>query len=89
MGNIDVARKVFTTALGMRDSFPERNRLDTIILWKTWAWEELMDGNLREALNVLISIPDGKFVGNTGDETPGSKTALLRVKKVDSLIFLK
>jgi len=44
-----------------------------------------MDGNRREALSVLLSIPDGKFPGSReGDDSPFSKAALLRAKRVGS-----
>ena len=80
MGNIDAARKVFSTALGMCGSSPEDGQRDGIHLWRTWTWEEIMDGNLREALSVLLSIPDGKFSGDNGPAF--SKAARLRAKRV-------
>ena len=83
MGNIDVARKVFSTALGICGSFSEDRRRDGILLWRTWIWEEIMDGNRREALSILLSIPDGKFSGNReGHDFAFSKAARLRVKRV-------
>ena len=84
-GNIDVARKVFSTALGMCGSSPEGGRRDGILLWRIWAWEEIMDGNKREALSVLLSIPDGKFSGDReGHDSALSKAARLRTKRVSS-----
>lgn len=83
MGNTDAARKVFATALGMCGAYPEANRRDGIILWKTWVWEELMDGNLKKALDILLSIPNGRFIeGNPHEDNVSRKTALLRAKRV-------
>lgn len=82
-GSGDAARHIFSTAISMSGSFPESNRRDLIILWKTWAWEELMDGNSFNALKVLISIPNGKYTAKTNDETLDlGATAVLRSKRV-------
>ena len=78
-----MARKIFTTALGMCSAYPEGTRRDAIILWKTWAWEELLDKNHQEALNVLLSVPDGKLDSNRFVNSPTLRKAeLLRAKRV-------
>lgn len=78
-----MARKIFTTALGMYSTYPEGTRRDAIILWKTWAWEELLDRNHQEALNVLLSIPGGKFDSNRSiNDLMLRKADLLRAKRV-------
>lgn len=83
MGNIDLARKVFSTAVGMCGSSPECSQRDGILLWKTWAWEEIMDGNRIKALSVLLSIPDGKYSDNReGHDSAFNKAARLRAKRV-------
>ncbi|KAF8425864.1 NRDE-2, necessary for RNA interference-domain-containing protein [Tirmania nivea] len=82
MGSIDAARKVFSTALGMCGSSTEDCCRNGILLWRTWTWEEIMDGNRKEALGVLLSIPDGKISGNReGHDSAFSKAARLRAKR--------
>ncbi|KAF8468860.1 NRDE-2, necessary for RNA interference-domain-containing protein [Kalaharituber pfeilii] len=81
-GKVDDARKVFATALGMCGSFPEDSKRDKIILWKTWAWEEIMDGNYWQALRVLLSIPKGELIGvKTGNSEAFDSTVILRAKR--------
>lgn len=83
MGNIEMARKIFTTALGMCSAYPEDTRRDAIILWKTWAWEELLDRNHQEALNVLLSVPNGKLNSSRFiNDLTLRKAELLRAKRV-------
>ncbi|KAF8439532.1 NRDE-2, necessary for RNA interference-domain-containing protein [Terfezia claveryi] len=82
MGNIDAARKIFSTALGMCGSSSEGSRRDSILLWRTWTWEEIMDGNKSEALSVLLSIPSGRFSGDREEhDSAFSNAARLRAKR--------
>lgn len=59
-GKVDAARNIFATALGMSKGFPEANRRDAILLWRTWAWEEL--GDPSRAIRVLLSVESGKLL---------------------------
>ena len=87
MGNTEAARKIFSTAVGVSGSYPEESRRNAVILWKTWAWEEILDGNYKKALNVLLSMVDGKFIGNViGEDVSAHKTMLLRARRVSILI---
>ncbi|KAG0637046.1 NRDE-2, necessary for RNA interference-domain-containing protein [Tuber brumale] len=67
-GSADSARNVFSTALGMSVGFPEANRQDSIFLWKTWVWEELMHGDASRAVRVLLSIDAGRLLIDGDDE---------------------
>lgn len=59
-GKVDAARNIFSTALGMSKGFPEVNRRDTILLWRTWAWEEI--GDLSQTVRILLSVESGKLL---------------------------
>lgn len=59
-GNVGAARKIFSTALGMSKGFPEANRRDAILLWKTWALEEL--GDPSQTIRILLSVESGKLL---------------------------
>lgn len=59
-GKVDAARNIFSTALGMSKSFPEADRLNAILLWEAWAWEEL--GDSSRAIRILLSVESGKLL---------------------------
>jgi hypothetical protein len=67
-GGLEAARNVFSTALGMSPGFPEANRRDAIVLWKTWVWEELTRGHISQAIRILLSIDFGKLLPEEGSE---------------------
>lgn len=90
LGNCSMAENVFSTALVMCDSLGEDDTRDAILLWRSWAWELLEDDRLQEALNIIVSIPEGhppKFEQgssprNSVDKTQFPPTALLKARKV-------
>jgi hypothetical protein len=57
-GNRDAASGVFSAALGMSKSIPESDSKDSILLWKSWIWGCLEDGNKDLSLRYLLSIAD-------------------------------
>lgn len=59
-GKIDSARNIFSTALGMSKGFPEADLRNAILLWRTWAWEELVDPS--QAIRILLSVESGKLL---------------------------
>ncbi|CAZ79699.1 unnamed protein product [Tuber melanosporum] len=67
-GSTDSARNIFSTALGMSADFPEATRQDSIFLWRTWVWEELMHGDVSRAVRVLLSIDTGRLLIDGDDE---------------------
>lgn len=58
-GNREISTNVITAALGMRTSLPEVEQRESILLWKTWAWAYIDDGENSAALKCLFSIADG------------------------------
>jgi hypothetical protein len=73
-GNKDTSGGIFAAALGMRSSLPEKEQDNTIILWKTWAWCFLDDGDLQNALKCILSIANGdpKTVSTVNDASPAT-----------------
>lgn len=67
-GSLEAARNVFSAALGMSPGFPEGNRRDAIILWKTWVWEELMKDHVSQAIRILLSIDTGTLLPEEGNQ---------------------
>ncbi|PYI21436.1 DUF1740-domain-containing protein [Aspergillus violaceofuscus CBS 115571] len=56
-GNHGAADHVWATALSMSRTFPDHDRVDSILLWQTWLWELLNTGNMAHAFYILLSIP--------------------------------
>ncbi|KAI9753560.1 MAG: karyopherin beta [Chaenotheca gracillima] len=90
LGNINASDKVFSTAISMSHTFPEADKNDTILLWRTWIWEYLQDNNdVRNAWRALLSIPEGKPLDeiptdNSSENSAAFKAhpaALLRAKR--------
>lgn len=59
-GKTDAARNIFSTALGMSKGFPEVDLRNAILLWRTWAWEELV--NPSRTIRILLSVESGKLL---------------------------
>jgi hypothetical protein len=58
--NKEVAKGVFTAALSLSSTFEKDKSNDNILLWKSWIWGCLGDGDNVSALGLLLSIADGK-----------------------------
>lgn len=86
-GNLEAARNVFCTALGMSKGFPEAARRDTIVLWTTWIWAEMSLGQYDEALRLVLSIESGKPVEKAPTTVPGNVpgSVLLKARRVSLL----
>ncbi|RAH47194.1 uncharacterized protein BO95DRAFT_385957 [Aspergillus brunneoviolaceus CBS 621.78] len=60
-GNHGAADHVWATALSMSRTFPDHDRVDSILLWQTWLWELLDTGNMAHASYILLSIPQNSI----------------------------
>ncbi|KAK2802260.1 hypothetical protein FQN50_007441 [Emmonsiellopsis sp. PD_5] len=58
-GQTPTAEHVWTTALSMSDNFSEEDKIDNILLWRTWIWEMLDQHNDNKAVQLLLAIPNG------------------------------
>ncbi|OAX85331.1 hypothetical protein ACJ72_00296 [Emergomyces africanus] len=58
-GQITAAEHVWTTAISMSNSFKDEDKLGTVVLWRTWAWEILSDHNNDKVIRLLLAIPNG------------------------------
>jgi hypothetical protein len=58
-GSRETATNIVTAALGMRASLLEPEQQNLILLWKTWAWASLDNGDNSDALKCLFAIADG------------------------------
>jgi len=79
-GNTDVSTNVITAALGMHASLPQNEQQGSIILWKTWTWAFLDEGDNIGALRCLCSIAD-KSPSNMNTVDVPSPAALLKAKQ--------
>ncbi len=79
-GNIDISTNVIIVALGMQTSLPQNEQNESIILWKTWTWAYLDEGDNVGALRCLCSIADGLHSSKAVLGIP-SLAALLKVKQ--------
>lgn len=59
-GNKEAAERVWSTALSMSKTFPERDQEDSIILWQTWVWDAVDIRRFEKALRLLAAIPSGQ-----------------------------
>jgi hypothetical protein len=47
-------------AIAMSKEFSDNAWRDSIMLWNAWIWEELLSKNTQAALQLVLSIVDGK-----------------------------
>ena len=89
-GNIEAARNVFSTALGMSQGFPEVHRRDTVFLWKVWIWEEICEGNISQAVRIMLSIEAGKLLDSKEVDVDQniSPAVLLKTRRVSIPILM-
>ncbi|GLA79523.1 hypothetical protein AtubIFM56815_000319 [Aspergillus tubingensis] len=82
-GNQAAADHVWATSLSMSKSFPDRDRVDSIIVWRTWIWELLDAGNAAQASHLLLSMPqnsiDLKILSDASSNPSFSPTSLLKI----------
>ncbi|KAA8893364.1 NRDE-2, necessary for RNA interference-domain-containing protein [Sphaerosporella brunnea] len=57
---IDAGRKIFTLAIAMSKELSENARRDAVFLWHAWVWEELLSKNTQTALQLVLTIGNGK-----------------------------
>ncbi|KAL4816636.1 NRDE-2, necessary for RNA interference-domain-containing protein [Aspergillus spinulosporus] len=60
-GNHAAADHVWATAISMSKSFPNQQRVDSVILWHTWIWELLEARNIAHAAHLLVSMPQNNI----------------------------
>ena len=86
------AQKVIITAINMSRCFDASTQRDTIVLWRTWIWELIDSRRIQEALQRLLTLPDGNIseemtkaggISHGAVGTAGS-AALLRARRVSS-----
>jgi hypothetical protein len=70
-GNNEMAETVFSTALSMSGSLSEVDQQDSFLLWKSWAWETIQC-NPRRALEIILSVCEGKVQSWQGDVPPAA-----------------
>ncbi|KAI9818591.1 MAG: hypothetical protein M1832_004364 [Thelocarpon impressellum] len=71
-GNSTVASNIFCTALSMSGTFAEADQHDAILLWRTWIWELLQDGLTFVAWQRLLSVADGRILGESELSSSGN-----------------
>ena len=76
-GNKQVAAGVFEAALGMGKAISEDHQKDLIMIWKSWIWSALDDGDNTTALRLLLSIAEGSL----SQTLASSPATLLRAKQ--------
>ncbi|KAL4998399.1 NRDE-2, necessary for RNA interference-domain-containing protein [Aspergillus recurvatus] len=59
--NHAAADHVWATAISMSKSFPNEQRVDSVLLWRTWIWELLEARNIAHAAHLLASMPQGNI----------------------------
>ncbi|CAG7974791.1 unnamed protein product [Penicillium nalgiovense] len=82
-GDRDVAHNVWSTALSMSKNFDARELTDSALLWNSWIWEMLHDGQKNQASYLLQAMPYHKvhlLSYNTADELDLNGPNFLSVK---------
>lgn len=54
-GKISTARKVYANALQLSQDFSEKEKIDTLLLWRAWAEMEWECGRADAAMAILIA----------------------------------
>ncbi|KAH0541960.1 hypothetical protein FGG08_003592 [Glutinoglossum americanum] len=85
--NIDTATSVFVTTIEMSKTLGEIKQQNSILLWKTWVWELLQKGDMLEAWQKLLCIPEGKvtaadaWLEKGGDPHKVTPAAILKTRR--------
>ncbi|KAI5310327.1 hypothetical protein KEM55_008479 [Ascosphaera atra] len=83
-GNADSAEGMLRTTLSMSHGFSERDRSSCILLWRTWVWEALKQGQPGKAMKLLAFMASGQVpsqVSEAGEIL--SPTEVVKVQKVN------
>ncbi|KAL4875044.1 NRDE-2, necessary for RNA interference-domain-containing protein [Aspergillus karnatakaensis] len=84
VGNHAAADHVWATAIPMRKTFSDGERLDSLLLWHTWIWECLNAGNTAHAVHLFVSMPqnnvDLKNFPTASSQVEFSPTNLLKIR---------
>lgn len=85
-GNFSAAEHVWATTLSMSKSFPDQDRIDNGLLWRTWIWECLEGRDLARASHLLLALPqqsvDLKLLAEEPRQPTFSATNLLKLHSV-------
>jgi hypothetical protein len=76
-GNEEISNGVFSAAISMSKSMPEKQACEAILLWKSWVWTSLEASDNSTALQRILSVPDG-LPSNTITNSP---TTLLKTSQ--------
>jgi hypothetical protein len=89
---IGSGRNVFSMALGMSKGFLESSRNDTVFLWHTWIWEEILAGNAQDALWLILASENGeppkKPMSLMKVNQPVSKALVLKARRVSVSVLM-
>jgi hypothetical protein len=70
-------------AIAMSKEFSENARRDSVMLWNSWIWEELLSKDTQAALQLVLSIEDGKpHIGPAITPDNVSQPLLLKTRRV-------
>lgn len=87
-GNPDAAEHVWTTTLSMSKGFTAEERIDRIILWRTWLWELVNKQDYTKAIRLLLAMPDHEkdpailIERNRDDGTSLTPAEFLKIQRV-------
>ncbi|OQE17705.1 hypothetical protein PENFLA_c023G08393 [Penicillium flavigenum] len=91
-GDRDVAHNVWSTALSMSKNFDARELTDSALLWNSWIWEMLHDGQKNRASYLLQAMPYHQvhlLSYNTADELDLNEPNFLRYLFTAQMTALK
>lgn len=81
LGQADKAAHIWSTSLRAVESLPAEKRTDAVVLWHSWIWHELRDGNRDNAMKRLLRFGLGDAaIQDASDEATAA--ARLRVQRV-------
>lgn len=81
LGHSAKAEKIWTGALKMKNSLPAKSQFHSILLIRSWVWNELRQGNRERALSLLLSY-ESVDIGASSTTDVTSSVALLRVTRI-------
>lgn len=88
LGHREKALQTLVAAINTSQEMVELHRRDTIFLWHTWVWELLSSGQVKEALERLLSFSDpqvlldrSKHVDDVSNQLHVNPASLLRTKQ--------
>ncbi|KAJ5779795.1 hypothetical protein N7457_007515 [Penicillium paradoxum] len=84
IGDHEMAYKVWSTALTMSRSFDTCELIDSVLLWNSWIWELLNDGQNERASYLLQAMPYKRvqtLAYDTADDFEFNNTNVIRLKR--------